>query len=428
MRVHFQFDWVNDGAPLGGASESTMAKLSIKVDGATVTSVLDRQNRQYRDHLIVPLVSVAEWLVSNWWHLWYEVADTSEQRPGFEARHNLAFVGDGFVLPSLTLIPSEGRVHLQWTRRKPQHARIEFVDTGTASVERTALEEEFRNLIGAVLERLRGANNRDTAAEYLSESWAAIESLDPGEREFSHAAALLGLDPFDVRDSVADAITRFWEGSPPSIRHEALASASEDSLSRVSQWLDASIDKLAEVGSETDWARFRVAKELDSGVPPWERGYAVARAVRRQLGIGDGRYDFEATGPLAIHHREAHSPSRRLQGLVAADAPACVTIPKREAGRRFLLARALGDYLDRTMPGAGILSSAATDRQARSRAFAAEFLAPAESLRERFKGDFADDETLDEIGREFGVSSQVIRRQIENHGLAASYADRNRVH
>lgn len=427
MRVHFLFDWLHDVAPQGGASDCTMAKFWINVDGATVTSVLDRQNRQYRDYLIVPLVSVAEWLVSNWWHLWYEVADTNEQRPGFEARHNLAFVGDGFVLPSLTLVPSDGRVHLQWTRRNPRHARIEFVDAGTATVERTALEEEFRNLIGAVLARLRGTDSGDMAAECLSQSWAAIESLDPDEREFSHAAALLGLDPFDVPDSVADAITRFWEASAPSIRHEALASASEDSLSRVSRWLDDSIDALAEAGGKTDWARFRFAKPVDSGVPPWERGYAVARAVRRQLGIGGGRYDFEATGSLAIHHREAHSPSKRLQGLVAADAPACVTVPKREAGQRFLLARSLGDYLDRTMPGAGILSSAATDRQARSRAFAAEFLAPAESLRKRFKDDFADDETLDEIGREFGVSSQVIRRQIENHGLAASQTDRNHI-
>ena len=65
-----------------------------------------------------------------------------------------------------------------------------------------------------------------------------------------------------------------------------------------------------------------------------------------------------------------------------------------------------------------ILSSLATDRQARSRAFAAELLAPAESLRRRLGSTLVEPEQVDELGHEYGVSTEVIRRQIENHGLA----------
>ena len=84
-----------------------------------------------------------------------------------------------------------------------------------------------------------------------------------------------------------------------------------------------------------------------------------------------------------------------------------------------MLARALGDYMGRSQPGAGILSSLITDRQAQSRAFAAQFLAPADSLRARLDGEFLDEEKIDDLGYEFGVAGHVIRHQIENHGLAA---------
>ena len=70
------------------------------------------------------------------------------------------------------------------------------------------------------------------------------------------------------------------------------------------------------------------------------------------------------------------------------------------------------------MQGPSLLSSLTTERQAQSRAFAAEFLAPAVSLRRRIPGDYVEDERIDDLGREFGVSSELIRRQIRNHHLA----------
>ena len=151
---------------------------------------------------------------------------------------------------------------------------------------------------------------------------------------------------------------------------------------------------------------------------PWERGYDLARATRDRIGASDGRFDFPSTGPLSVYRSATQPPSARIHGLTAVDAPACVTVPRNETGERFLLARTLGDYMDRSEPGAALLSSLATSRQARSRAFAAEFLAPAESLRRRLNGGPVEPETVDELGAEFGVSSMVICRQIENHELA----------
>lgn len=65
-----------------------------------------------------------------------------------------------------------------------------------------------------------------------------------------------------------------------------------------------------------------------------------------------------------------------------------------------------------------ILGTLATDRQVVSRAFAAEFLASADGLRDRLWGaSVVEAEGEDDLAAEFGVSSMAIYRQIENHKL-----------
>ena len=415
MSVRFRFDWVDVPPSPDDLARHTMAALSIKASGTTITSVLDRRSRALRDHVVVPLFTVAEWLVGNWWHIFHEIESTGEQKPGFECRHNLAFAGDGFILPNLIMVPAPDRVHLRWRRSKPEHARIEFVDEGEASVGREELEAQLRDLIDAVLERLRGAG---IAVESLDSEWAAVNSLDPEEREFSRAAALLGVDPFDVSDPLAGAIVTFWEHADPAIRDDALAAANVNSLAHVGRWLSQASDDLEAAVGGGGWEEVRRALPQPSAPEPWRRGYDLARSVRRQLGSRGDRFDFNAGGSPALCPHESQPPTARIQGLVAADAPTCVLAPKREAGKRFLMARALGDYLGRSESGPALLSALATDRQAQSRAFAAEFLAPSDSLRRRLKGGPAEPEQVDELALEYVVSTEVIRRQMENHGLA----------
>ncbi|WP_368794373.1 ImmA/IrrE family metallo-endopeptidase [Candidatus Synechococcus spongiarum] len=113
-------------------------------------------------------------------------------------------------------------------------------------------------------------------------------------------------------------------------------------------------------------------------------------------------------------------PSSRMEGLVSAGGPACaITSQRRETAKRFVLARALGDYIGRSDAGLGILTSMDTARQARSRAFAAELLAPAESLRPRLADQGVN---VHDLGQEFDVSTQLINHQITNHGLPQPYS------
>ncbi|SAY39127.1 hypothetical protein [Candidatus Synechococcus spongiarum] len=234
MTVSFAFDWVDDAAPSPDAAMGqTMAQLSIQVNGEVVTAVYDRRSSARRDYIVVPLLSVAEWVVGNWCHLWHELPDTTEemagQKTGFEQRHNLAFAGDGFLWPKLTMVPSSDAMEqLRWTPWQPRYARIKFVKEGKARVACGQLQKELEGVVEAVLERLRSfGHQQDSVASDLQGAWSAIKALDPEEDEFCRAAALLGVDPFAVEQDMEEAIIAFWQHTETAIREDMLASPDE---------------------------------------------------------------------------------------------------------------------------------------------------------------------------------------------------------
>ena len=414
MSFRLRYGWVDSGASPDVVARRTMARLSIEANGRTLTAVQDRGNGRYRKQIVAPLFFVADWFVDNWWYLFNEPADTQQQRPGFDERHNLACAGNGFLLPQLVFAPSSGRIHVNAKRWEPAHASIAFVEEVDTYVEAEEFRSELERLIGYVVRRVSGLGDNSDVRR-LSESWGAIAALDPEEREFCRVAAMCGIDPFDVEDDVAGAIAAFWDRADPSIRDEALAAADACSLPQLGRWLETAAEDLSSAGRENRWNEIRDCMPASRPQEPWRQGYELARAVRGALEIGQRPFQFETEGPLGIFHRECASPSRRIEGLVASGTPACVTAPRNySSSRRFLIARALGDFISREEPRLGLLGSLHNDRQARSRAFAAEFLAPAEVLHRRWAESDAGDETIEDLGREFDVSSRVVLHQIEN--------------
>ena len=222
MKIHFDFEWVDLPRWPDLRSRRSMAMLRIEVNGSVVTNSVDHNDGDLRDRIVVPMFSIAEWLICNWWHIFYEV-DKGELSPDFASRHDLAFAGDDFEFPNLTLKPMFELIQLSWWRYQSPHTGA--VIERTEYVRRENLEEQARNIIEAVLGRLR---EYDVDVEHLEGEWRAINDLDPEEMEFCRAAALLGADPFDMDDALADEISAFWEATEPSLREEALAAAEAD--------------------------------------------------------------------------------------------------------------------------------------------------------------------------------------------------------
>ena len=96
-----------------------------------------------------------------------------------------------------------------------------------------------------------------------------------------------------------------------------------------------------------------------------------------------------------------------------------LTIPRRRssAGRRFELARFMGEYLFLASQEQGWLVSTdlSTFHQKYQRAFAAEFLCPIDSLMSFLSGDFTS-YAIQEAAAEFSVSELTVTNLLLSHG------------
>jgi hypothetical protein len=87
--------------------------------------------------------------------------------------------------------------------------------------------------------------------------------------------------------------------------------------------------------------------------------------------------------------------------------------PEARAAHLFSFARAVGDAVCFPEPGrAPVNELHYASRQAAGRAFAAEFLAPVNEVRSMHE----DGHDTVSIADEFGVSTNVVERQLENYG------------
>lgn len=352
-------------------------------------------------------------------------------------RHSLRDAREGYALPPLSILPQGETVRLAWEQEKLPHHRIEFLARGQSDVPTPTLREVFSDFIQAVVRRLQELRIERTL---LEEEWAAIESTDPEEHEFCAAAAALGLDPYALEDEQRREIVTIGDGIPVGLRSEFFSVANAGNLSAESQ---AVLDAL-KVGRANP-VDLRAIKDLRAEVqasaalktpgPPWTTGYAIAREVRRQLNLDSQPLPSLAaistalgTSPSELDEaiRPTPMPTSLFDALVGLNdqgSPGFVVASRRDEARRFHFCRAFVEYLTDPTLDAALLTEARSDRQARTRAFAAEFLAPAHGLATRVSGRTVTGDEVDELAGQFGVSPLVIVHQLENHEIARVVSD-----
>ena len=92
--------------------------------------------------------------------------------------------------------------------------------------------------------------------------------------------------------------------------------------------------------------------------------------------------------------------------------------PRAPTGRRFAVARLLGDYLatsdaERLLPA----TATKTARQKFQRAFAQQLLCPVDDLKAFLDTDYPNDDQIEEAASEFDVSPLLIKTTLVNQGL-----------
>ncbi|WP_419837108.1 ImmA/IrrE family metallo-endopeptidase [Candidatus Poriferisodalis sp.] len=425
--LQFEVQW-QDGAGIEGPElAATFASLRILAAESVLTRVDDKRAQTLRDVVYVPVYPLAEWLVSNWWFLAYEPENLlNRDDPAFAHRHRLVTGSDGYAYPDLRLSSAGKLTRLEWERRASEWTRLDYRSSGSATLDRDQVLTACTDFVDMVMRRLSACG---ISSSYLQSEWEAVQTTEHDEQAFCATAASLGRDPYDLDEReqslVLDVGTRLGD-----LRTEALPALDPaDPLAAciaIHEAMEASKSNTLRLADDLVGAsRRQVGTDR-----PWLEGYELARDTRAALGLNGEALATNANLAAAIgQHPASISRATRpvkslaaltlVDGVVNPQRPGTVAIGLSEtglAGRRFLFCRALAEVL--TAGTATILTKARTERQQRNRAFAAEFLAPSASLRDKIADRYVDHDHITELADEFGVSPYVIEHQLQNHGIA----------
>ena len=373
---------------------------------------------------------VAEWLALNWWRLFWETAP-SERRMEWDFAHCMATVGEGYVWPNVTVSSDGHRTQVASTPTVDAAPGL-FRYLGSARVEwvpSSVLEESVDSFIGLVLKRLETAGLHDTNLHSL---WQDVNQArrSPDDRRFRRIEARLGHDPDRGNtDQIATALRESerlgWE-AVDELAAEAGSSGSHlptaEALHGISTRAGFSTQPNDAVQLRGPDGRPWQSKRVDLGRRrAWRVGVELAQALRKQERL-DGEVldnsrlaDLAATQPATIEDRRGNSSFSFLLHDNRTGSARVVLRSKLRTGRRFDLARLIGDRIFLVDPEPlAPATTASTYRQQLQRAFAVELLCPFAALEDMLEGDTSDDACMDAAAA-FDVSPLAVRRQLENN-------------
>ena len=366
---------------------------------------------------------MAEWLAWNWWRLLWEAGSDNPGREWAFA-HCLSSIGEGYVWPNIE-ISSDGVYARIASARTKDAAPGLYRYVGAPRTEVVAAKElagAIRSLVQVVIEQLRGA---DVGTTNLHRIWRDLEAAhqDADARRLRRLEARLGCDP----DEVDAALVRTIMDSTGDLGHDAIDELVADAGARRSQAVPSSEELTRIAKANGSAARLQDGATLAAGqdgqkfgtVAAWRSGIGAAEALRQQEALDGKPIRNETLSDLAGTAASALRPTAECTSplafmLTSGGGSRVALRSKWETGRRFDLARLLGDRLlgqeEPLLPA----TRAYTYRQKAQRAFAAELLCPYQAVREFLDGDRSE-ERREEAADHFNVSPVAIGTVLANN-------------
>jgi hypothetical protein len=417
------YDWFDFGNDADHRwLQVTFAQVTITVGEAKVTRLLDRRARTTREFAVIPLYPFSEWIVANWWSLFEEaeVPSRGTSSNEYRSRHAIREGREGYAVPDLEFFPEGDWTRITWKPSAALFQSVEFLESGHGRVRTDEVRQVMTELIDGVTSRLEAHGIFDT---WLQKEWQALQQVTPDEREFCLAAGQLGLDPYQLGNVTADEIVQAADRLPKYLRAEVLKATPVAKLALAADWVQSGLHAIeSSIAVDGSWKALREKIPQASGDGlPWEVGYQMAQKLRGVLALGDTlqiNIDELVGSPIPVIEA-VKPPSASFDGLLGVGNASicCFTAKLRPDSKRFICTRGLLSFLFDKSIEPEFYSSAQTNRQQRSRAFAAEFLAPARLIAQRLSSDDISNEEVEELASEFQVSAFVIDHQIRNHRL-----------
>ncbi len=410
------------------------AEIGIFVGDLCLTELEDRFAKTVRPTLRASTYRLAFWLAENWWRLRWEPESDGHD---WQLSHNLAAVGSGYIWPALTLVSDGDDVTL---RMRPSRVAptedIRYLIRQDLQIPVESFVSGIDRFIGAVIERMRSTGHEQTELEKL---WNEIleERQDPETAHWRKLESLAGLDPGATAGAYLDPLLTQQPSIGASGLEELIAAcqeATQDTLNKLKDIREQGTTRLAMPNIEP--LRERIQDDLSqqslwnvlAGTfdAPWQRAYRAADAARKHWSIGPGPISSQQLAEaLGTKEQLILTPGKTTQVQLSAgyrndnsDQFTVALSARAPAGRRFALARLVGDYLvtsdaERLLPA----TATRTARQKFQRAFAQQLLCPVDDLKAFLDMDHPNDDQIEEAAIEFDVSPLLIKTTLVNQGL-----------
>lgn len=241
------------------------------------------------------------------------------------------------------------------------------------------------------------------------------------ESAFARAVGALGDSPYNLTDEWAQKVRDLIAEIPDEeARLDYCSAVLKDGVDEAEAWTRTEISKQGEHNAMPelrDLSNELHESAAESNVRPYRRGLNMAGKLRKRLNLTPDASIADVSKLAAMFGAESFQTSPAAPGALRAfqgqtnSTPTVVVQTESVANTKFVLARAIGDFLvfrNRTSCVADLY----TDRQAVGRAFAAEFIAPAEGVVRMIEDD---DQPVKRVADHYGAPEHVIHHQYDNN-------------
>ncbi|MFN3075728.1 MAG: ImmA/IrrE family metallo-endopeptidase [Alphaproteobacteria bacterium] len=415
---------LDEGAP---EERATFGLFSIRAGEAVLTEGYDTFVSARREGPLVSAYHAAEWFAWNWWRLRWE---PRSQAPDWWRAHKMTAIGEGYAWPVITIF-SDGIMTalLSDASARPDAKPFRYYGAHACVVPSTAFEGALDTFIAQVQERLRNQGVRETNLDRL---WRDLmtERRDPSLALRRKFEALLGVEPDEGDPEVLAQMERDAEALGQDAIEEIAAGHHGHHGDHGDKKVTTAVEmrEIAQTKGVDGLAGSAVRLGGDvrpsplANEPAWQLGKRFAEALREQEHlagepVSDARLSEMADVPIALLGRDGSRA--HLSFVLEEKAGACrVVLRSRwDTGRRFDLARLLGDRLMNAAHNEHLYPAtrAYTYRQKAQRAFAAEFLAPFSKVDAMLEDDYSDENRQEEVAEHFQVSPKTIHTLLVNH-------------
>lgn len=410
------------------------AELSIHVGDLCLTQLEDRYAQTVRPVLRASAYRLALWFAQNWWRLRWEPEQQGDS--DWPMAHVLAAAGGGYTWPALSFIGDGESILL---RMRPSAAvpteTVRYLLQADVPIPVDQLVEGIDAFVEAVIARLCASGHPNSDLEQL---WSEVldERRAAAVGEWRKLEALASLEPGSDEAGFLEPLLERRQQIGAGAIEELVAMAKSRAPATLAGLLDGGRRAATPLHcSDIVPLRRRALAYVEKAThgalgsikpPPWQLGYDIAAMARQYWNLAPGKVT-----PAIIEQLFGISETVLAQPTLPAEFPlsagyrddATDTLAvwlgmRRLTGRRFALARLVGDHLcsdelERLLPA----TATKTARQKFQRAFAQQFLCPIDDLKAFLNTDNPDDEQMEDAASEFEVSPLLIKTTLVNHGL-----------